>query len=221
MPQILVVFDLDGTLFRTETVDIEAINKALTANGYDKRNDQEILSYIGMTLNDISSKLLNTNDASIIEKFRSDVIRNETDEIRENGKLYDGALESLTELSNLDVDLCICTNGNERYVLEIAEKFNLGTFFRVISYNNSILTKSERVGELKKNFNANTLVMVGDRTSDIQAARDNQGISIGVSYGFGGREVLEADYIANDIQEVVSIIKKIHNDCIKSENKFI
>lgn len=33
----LIIFDLDGTLFRTDTVDVEAFNKALTSNGFQKK----------------------------------------------------------------------------------------------------------------------------------------------------------------------------------------
>jgi len=38
----LVIFDLDGTLFRTETVDVEAFNRALTFNGYNIKTSEEI-----------------------------------------------------------------------------------------------------------------------------------------------------------------------------------
>ncbi|MBW9169940.1 hypothetical protein K2F43_01825 [Clostridium estertheticum] len=51
--------------------------------------------------------------------------------------------------------------------------------------------------------------MVGDRTSDIEAASHNWGISIGVTYGFGKDEVLLANYVANNLQEVEKIIMDI------------
>lgn len=208
----LVIFDLDGTLFRTETVDVEAINKALTINGYSRRGEKEILSLIGGTLDDVSISLLNTKDMKIIEKFKSDVIRFEKDEISRLGKLYHGVIESLISLKDSNYKLCICSNGGQEYLFEISKKFKLNRIFEDIYPNNSKLTKSQRVGVLKEKYGSDNFIMVGDRTSDIEAAKDNKGVSIGVSYGFGGNEVLKADYIANNFKEVEMIIRNFFEE---------
>lgn len=36
MQDKLVIFDLDGTLFRTETADLASISKAFAVNGFDR-----------------------------------------------------------------------------------------------------------------------------------------------------------------------------------------
>lgn len=207
----LVIFDLDGTLFRTETVDVESINKALVSNGYMRRQEKDILNLIGDTLEEISLYLLETKDRDILMKFKSDVITFEKEEIAKHGKLYDGVIESLNKMKHLNYRLCICSNGNEEYVTEISRKFELDKIFDDIVFNSSILTKAQRVQVLKQKYEVDSFIMVGDRKSDIEAARLNNGVSIGVTYGFGGQEVFAANYIAHNITEVKDIIMRIFN----------
>jgi phosphoglycolate phosphatase len=204
--QKLVIFDLDGTLFRTELVDIGAFNMALEMNGYSRLSGEEILGYIGMVLEDIARTMLHTEDRALIHKFIGDVIRLEEKLITECGQLYPGVEDMLQRLKSKGFRLCICSNGNCEYVMAIAGKFGFHSIFDEIWYAKKDRSKSEAVGLLKEMFQATRFVMVGDRTSDIEAARANGGISIGAAYGFGGDEVREADHIAGNVKEVESII---------------
>ena len=208
----LVIFDLDGTLFRTETVDVVAINRALVVNGYKSKYESEILSVIGMTLDEACISLINSSDLKIIDKLKKDIINFEKDEVLKYGKLYEGVIESLIRLKNLGFTLCICSNGNEVYIKQVSKKFRFNKIFCEISFNDNKLSKSERVAIIKDKYKADKFIMVGDRTSDIEAARENNGISIGVTYGFGKDEPLSADYVARDIKDVENIIGKIFSD---------
>jgi phosphoglycolate phosphatase len=205
----LVVCDLDGTLFRTETVDIEAMNRALELNGHDRREGKEILNLIGLTLEDASKELLNTDDEEVINKYKSDVVRFEQEEIRKYGKLYDGVLDGLKKLKERGYTLCICSNGGEDYIDPICSKFGLFEILDDVSVNSENLTKPERVGELKRKFGAEKFVMVGDRSSDLDAGRQNGAIVIGAAYGYGPEEIKDADYIAEGFKGVVEILEKI------------
>ncbi|MBS4538967.1 HAD family hydrolase [Clostridium sp. D2Q-11] len=208
----LIIFDLDGTLFRTETVDIVAINRALEENGYKNRYKSEILKLIGVTLDEACISLINTKDKDVIEKLKKDIIRFEKEEVEKYGELYEGVLEGLIRLKNLGFTLCICSNGNEEYIKQISKKFNLPEIFEEISYSDSKFTKSQRVRRIKDKYRADKFIMVGDRTSDIEAARENDGISIGVTYGFGKDEPHQADYIAKDFNEIESTIEEIFKE---------
>jgi phosphoglycolate phosphatase len=205
----LIIFDLDGTLFRTETVDIKAFNRALSGMGYSERKDKEILDLIGVPLDEICRVLLDTSNQDLIEAFKKDVIGFETEEITLSGKLYDGVPDFLNNLKRCGFQICICSNGNEEYVMDISNKFGFKNIFDEIWYEKKGITKKEAVGILKKKFSADKFVMVGDRLCDIEAGRDNGGISIGASYGFGNNELESADYIANSIEDLEKIIYKI------------
>ncbi|MCB2356347.1 HAD family hydrolase [Clostridium estertheticum] len=205
----LVIFDLDGTLFRTETVDIKAINDALVKNGYEMKSDDEILNLIGLTLRDVCGVLINRVDEDSINQFARDIIAFEQPYIREYGELYDGVLNCLNTLKEKGYTLCICSNGNKEYVLGIYEKFAFFNIFDDICYSSDGISKTQAVGMLKSKYKAEKFIMVGDRTSDIEAASHNGGISIGVTYGFGKDEVSLANYVANNLQEVEKLVTDI------------
>ncbi len=202
----LIIFDLDGTLFRTETVDVEAFNCALELNGYRTKDKDKILSLIGLPLKDICKTLLETDDSDLVNEFKRDVIKFENDFIATFGQLYCGVEDFLLRLKASDYKLCICSNGNKEYVTAIADKFGFHLIFDEIWHEKDGISKSEAVGMLKDKFGVDGFIMVGDRTADIQAAKDNGGIAIGVTYGFGKNEAEKADYTAKDIVEVEKAI---------------
>lgn len=206
----LLIFDLDGTLFKTETVDIRAINDALVKNGYRVKSYDEILNVIGLTLKDVCRVLINKVDEDVINQFSRDIIAFEQTYIREYGELYEGVLDCLNALKEKGYTLCICSNGNKEYVLGITNKFELFNIFDDICYSRDGISKTQAVGILKHQYKVDSFIMVGDRTSDIEATLLNGGISIGVSYGFGKDEILLANYVADNIQEVEKIIMSIY-----------
>ena len=208
----LVIFDLDGTLFRTETVDIDAFNGAFRQNGFAERTAEEILSMIGVPLEGICTGLLRTNDRHVINKIKSDVIKLEDILIEEKGELYPGVIDFLKRLKQAGFTLCICSNGNEEYVLKIAEKFRLPDYFGTIWFEKAGITKSNAVGILKEKYQADKFIMVGDRSSDINAATDNGGVSIGALYGFSVEEAGQADYKAENIAEVEEVIRSLDGE---------
>lgn len=206
----LVIFDMDGTLFRTETVDIVAMNKALSDNGFKALSDEEILALIGATLDEFCDTLIGSDNKSLKTKFFDDVIKYEIEEIEESGKLYDGVTDFLENLVREGFTLCICSNGSKEYIDAIINRFNLKKYFKEIWSHTAGISKTEAVGIINDKFAVDAFIMVGDRSYDIEAAKENGGVSIGVTYGFGKEEVLLADYTCNSIHEVEEVIYKIN-----------
>ena len=207
----LIIFDLDGTLFRTETVDVEAFNKALSINGFKPWREQHILELIGLTLDRICESLIGAENPDMLRKLKEDIIRYEEEVIHTSGQLYSGVKEFLNRLKERGFTLCICSNGNEEYVKAIANKFDFDSLFEEIWFEKKEYSKSQAIAVLKEKFAADSFIMIGDRLCDITAAKENQGISIGVSYGFGKAEVHLADYVAHNIGEVEDIIMEVYS----------
>lgn len=205
----LLIFDLDGTLFKTESVDIYAFNEALTASGYSPKSKDEILSFVGLPLDGICRAMLNSEDIALISKFRQDVIHFESYAIPRFGEFYDGAIEMLKTLKDKGFKLCICSNGNKEYIEDISDAFGLWEIFDDIWYEHPGISKAEAVKILIDKYSAKSFIMVGDRDIDIHAAKANTGISIGVTYGFGIDEVKEADYVVNSIAELEQTILQL------------
>lgn len=205
----LLIFDVDGTLFKTETVDVFAFNEALKAVGYAEKTQAEIMSFVGLPFDEICREMLRTDDDTLISKFKSEVIKNETKAIYESGEFYDGAIEMLKNLKAQNFTLCICSNGNEEYITDISNAFGLYEIFDHIWYEKKGFSKSDAVKILLEKYNASEFIMVGDRMVDFVAASDNDGISIGVSYGFGEDEVFSADHVVDSISELHELILKL------------
>ncbi len=208
----LILFDLDGTLFRTESVDVSAFNRALEANGLKKASKERILSLVGLTLEDFCKELTESDDRALLDKVKADVIRFEMEEIEASGELYPGVEKFLKGLKSYGCILCICSNGSEEYISAISDKFNLSSYFEEIWFSKEGITKSQAAGILKKKFNQDSFLMVGDRLCDYEAARENSGISIGVTYGYGGNEPESADYKADSISGLEELILKLIQD---------
>lgn len=81
-----VIFDLDGTLFRTDTVDLAAVNKALALNGFERRSDAETLDCIGSTTQETCTKS-GIRGIAAVSEFEKAVLDFEIEEVN---RIYHG-----------------------------------------------------------------------------------------------------------------------------------
>ncbi len=203
-----ILFDLDGTLFRTDTVDIVAINKAFALNGLERRSEAEILDCIGLTMHEMCERFC-IRGSTVACKFEKDVISFELEEIERFGLMYEGAAALIRYLKAKGFTICICSNGSKEYVYAILEKFGLVEYFDEIWPQTDGYSKTAAVACLAGKYAKNGFILAGDRDSDIDAGRENGGITIGMLHGFGGNEPFNADYTAGDIAELKKVISAI------------
>ena len=126
--------------------------------------------------------------------------------------------EAFQKLKAKGKTLAVATSKPEFFAREILADFRLTDYFDVIcgaTMDEKRVSKGEIIAVALKELGINEkkksqVVMVGDREHDILGAKENGLDSIGVLYGYGSREELEAagaDRIvakAEDIIEVVS-----------------
>lgn len=205
----LLIFDLDGTLFRTELVDVEAVNRALIKNGLPERNSEFILSLIGDPTDTFIRKLAPQADEATLNKITQDFMDFEVELVLSRGELYPGTISALYEMKKDGNVLCICTYGGESYVNCIIEKFNFERIFDSIFYKRPDIDKVEAIRLFKDKYKKPVNVVIGDRYIDFHAAKCNNCISIATSYGFGGDEKYQADYIADSVSEVAKIVNSL------------
>ncbi|WP_129408463.1 HAD family hydrolase [Marinitoga lauensis] len=207
-----IVFDLDGTLVNTGNIALPAIRLVLNDLGYNPDiPDSEIFKYIGYTIDEIFEGLLKTDDKKIIEKainlldkYETGIIQNENI----NRIFFDDVFEVLDILKKNGHKLYILSNCNVKYMNALLEK-GLNKYIDsphcAEMYN---WKDKDYVLNLIANGN-NDFIMIGDRHKDIEAAKANDFISIGCTYGFGDEEVKDADYIVHNIKEIIPIINQI------------
>lgn len=105
--------------------------------------------------------------------------------------------DPMRRLSGDDVSLFVATSKPQVYAERIVEHFGLSVFFKGIfgpTLTGERATKTDllrwALGETR--VKADASVMVGDRSHDMVGATDNGMRAVGVLYGYGCREELEA-----------------------------
>ncbi len=205
----LIIFDLDGTLFNSETSVLPAVQEALKNIGLPASKVDFILSLMGEETRNFCTKLLSSYGKEGMEKY-DDFLKalwvSEAKHIKINGELYDGIRDILEKLSVQGHILTICSNATTEYIDYVLETQGIGKYFDLIKSAESMTDKGAGVKELMESVEHSKAVMVGDRTHDLEAARVNSIPFIGVLYGYGREEIRDAEYAVKypvDIAEII------------------
>lgn len=212
-----VIFDMDGTLFRTDLILELALDETFD---YLRQNGEwtgttpidEYRNIMGVPLPVVWKKLLSKQTVEIREAADAYFLRCLIANIKNgNGALYTGVLELFEQLNQLNHPIFIASNGLVDYLQAIVTHYGLD---RWITETYSIqqidtLNKGDLVAEIVKKYELQDGFVVGDRLSDIMAARTNGFISIGCRFDFAQEvELKEADYVVNHLSEVLEIVSK-------------
>lgn len=207
-------FDLDGTLTDSSEGIINSIKYALEKNGYPIPDETELLKFIGPPLADSFAGYLN---------LPKDQAKDMVDTYREyfavkglfENRVYDGVSVMLSSLKEAGVKVCLATSKPEKFARQILEHFELDKYFEHVvgaMLDGNLGRKSDIIKKVLKDLEIKDhqqVIMIGDREYDISGANVNHLDSIGVLYGFGGREELEnagATWLADDADEVLRYI---------------
>jgi phosphoglycolate phosphatase len=213
-----IIFDMDGTLFQTETVLVPALHKTferLRREGEWQGDTpvEEYLRILGVPIPEVWRQLMPDVDEVVRARaaawFLDDIIA----EIEQgNGRLYQDVLTTLSSLADQGIPLFVASNGRSRYLAAIRAAFQLERYF--IDFYSldrfSLSSKSALVKQLLHDYQIESAVMVGDRCSDIQAAKENGLWSIGCLFGFANDEELRgADAIIHQFSEIGSVLRQM------------
>lgn len=219
MDNSAIIFDMDGTLFQTNLIlepALEATFEHLRLTGLwtgatPIEKYREImgvpLSVVWETLCPDHTKDIREESNHIFQLALIKLIR------AGSGALYSGVESTLEKLSK-NFTLFVASNGQTDYLEAIAETFHLPRWIKGI-YSIDLVpsgNKSELVSIVLQQNQLNNGFVVGDRSSDIQAAFDNQLTSIGVRFDFAQQnELAKADYIVDQFDEIPTIIESTKN----------
>lgn len=206
----LLIFDLDGTLFRTDTVSIPAVQSALRAAGFSPPAEETIIDFFGRPLQDFRDWAYRTYPG-MTEQVLDSVDEWELQLVRERGQLYPGVHEALTALRASVAHLAVCSNGPGPYVRQVVASHGLTPYFDAVRWPSDGDTgKPGMVADLLARFAGRPAAVIGDRWDDIAAAHENGILAIGSAYGFGGpKEIAGADAVAASPGELPGIVARL------------
>ncbi len=199
----LVMFDIDGTLYRTETSFFPAVQEFATRHAFPSPDEQFLRGFIGengdhwrawieqLQLGQPTDELL--QEFNLIEKKL----------VQERGQLYPGAADVVRELALDGWQLGICSNAPAWYPEVILTGAGIRDLFTVVRVPRLPMeTKSVMLCQVWNELHPERCAMVGDRADDMRAARAGGFLGIGAMYGWAPDELDHADVRVHDITEV-------------------
>lgn len=209
-----ILFDLDGTLTDAAPGITNSVKYALSKFGIDETDDNKLRKFLGPPL--ISSFMefygfSKEKAQKAVEYYREYFVPHG---IFEN-EVYSGIPKLLQKLKADGKTLIIATSKPETFAVQIAEHFEIDSYFDLIAGSNLDNTRSKKAHVIE--YALETLgildrahaVMIGDREHDIKGAKKTGLRSIGVLYGYASPGELEnagADFTANSPEELYTII---------------
>lgn len=207
-----VLFDLDGTLTESGIGITRSVAYALQKHGIVERDQKKLDRFVGPPLIDSFMGYYG---------FSAPQARQAVEDYREyyavkgifENRVYNGVIPLLEGLNAAGVRCVLATSKPELYAVQILEHFGLLPYFSAVAgatMDERRTAKAEVIAyALQKLPEGCRAVMVGDRKHDILGARVNGLRSIGVLYGYGSREELEAagaDALVETPEEILKFV---------------
>jgi phosphoglycolate phosphatase len=192
-----LLFDLDGTLTDPFVGITKCIQYALKTLGREVPAADELRWCIGPPLHESFLSLLKSSDDRLAsEALRIYRERFGTVGLFEN-EIYSGIEVCLQELSQKGYTLSIATSKPTVFATRIVEHFKLAEYFCEVDGSELDGTRSDKTSLIRHILERDQLdptdvIMIGDRKHDMIGAKNNQVVGIGVLWGYGSIDELEA-----------------------------
>lgn len=205
----LVVFDLDGTLNKTELYAVPAHKKALAELGIFNKSDELIISTFGARGQDEVHLLIDNNDFDKGQAYLRRVGECEREFIKDFAGSFDGIPQMLQRLKADGYRTAVCSNASERYILMVIEALGIKEYIDEVQPLIPDMTKDDTLRLLLARERPSKAVMVGDRIFDKLAAKANQLPFIGCLYGFKAEEIADADIAVASADEINAAVLQL------------
>ncbi len=216
-----LIFDMDGTLFQTDKILELSLNDAFdrlrTLNKWDKETPIDTYREImGVPLPEVWETLLPDHSVEDREETDAYFLERLIENIKSGkGALYPNVKEVFRYLKEKDCSIYIASNGLVDYLQAIVGHYGLDEWVTETFSIQQIesLNKSDLVQSIIEKYNITNGAVVGDRLSDINAAKDNGLVSVGCNFDFAREdELAQADFVIDDLKELQSLLPNLRND---------
>jgi phosphoglycolate phosphatase len=180
----MLAFDIDGTLFSSESIILDtyiaAFENHKKKTGMEIRipNKNEIMEQVGKPVKTIFSTLVPELSEQVRDEISDSILELLCDKILNGeGEVYPNALKTLEYLKSKGLKFVCASNGRLPYVSSILARIGVLEMFEeitVLNYRN-IQTKKDIISDYigKFRLEPESILMIGDRFSDYEAAEKN------------------------------------------------
>lgn len=216
MKKKAIAFDMDGTLYSSEPLiekvyadSVREFNQIYHKN-YGFPTFKQIEPLIGQPVRAIYLSLFEGITELEMSQLGAIIGREFKTAIAEKGGiLFEGVKDVFDFLSSRGFLILIASNGKRGYLQSILDKFSLKTEPFVCVGEKEIQRKGQILGYYLNHYKIgpDSLVMVGDRLSDLEAAQEVQCYFIGCNFGHGDSKELDgADLMISEISQVKTAV---------------
>ncbi|PEK98893.1 nucleosidase [Bacillus sp. AFS017336] len=215
--QQALIFDMDGTLFQTDKIlelsledtfdHLRLLN--LWSSVTPIKKYREIM---GVPLPKVWEALLPEYSMEVREQTDAFFQERLIDNINNgNGALYPNVKEIFAFLKENNYSIYIASNGLTNYLSAIVKYYQIDNWVTETFSIQQIqsLNKSELVKTILKKYEIMDGAVIGDRLSDINAAKDNNLMAIGCRFDFSQEDELkQADLVIDDLIQLKNVFPK-------------
>jgi len=212
----LVIFDMDGTLLKSDTYAVVAVQNALK-DMYKNHNIKRelpppelILGKIGQPSVQFYLDLLDEEHKHLIDELHTGIQDHEEIALKSGkGMLFDGTEETLAYLKQQGYRIGLESNCSMRYFGNVKEIFNLERYLDISQCigENEGMSKISIISNFINKLKSKKAVVVGDRYYDVESGKANGCVTIGCLYGYGKKEELgNADFLIEDIRGLKTLL---------------
>lgn len=213
----VLLFDLDGTLTESGPGIVNAVEYTLQKYGIEEPDKEKHKRFIGPPLKVSFMKYYGFTEENVAEAIA--VFRSYYHEkgIYENSA-YPGVQQMLADLSEMGYRLAVATSKARPMAEIVIPRFGLADHLEGIyaaEMDGRYNKKSEVIAHAMEEMGVtdrSKVLMIGDREHDIIGAKACGIDSMGVLYGYGSREELEAagaDYIVDTVEDVTEALRSM------------
>lgn len=208
-----LLFDLDGTLSDPGIGITNSVMHALEKRGIHVENRETLFPFIGPPLAESFNRYYGFSPDECVSAIADYREYFSVKGLFEN-EIYPETVKTLSTLKENGFKLIVATSKPEPFTIEILKHFGILEYFDFVAgalFNETRTRKGEVIAWALENIapaSPSEVIMIGDREHDVIGAKQNGIDCIGVLWGYGSREELEAagaGYIAESMADIIRV----------------
>lgn len=213
MPPVkTIIFDFDGTIADSISAGLEIANSLADEFRYKKVKHSELPLYRGMSSRQIIGELG-------ISYFRLPfLVRRLRKAMRERvGELlpHDGIQEELKKLKKNGFTMGILTSNSKENVTQFLANNQWEHYFRFVDSGVRLFRKSRAIKSVlkKQRLHKSQVILIGDESRDVEAARQCGVRIVAVSWGFHNKVLLQSfhpDFLIDRPSQISAVLASVN-----------
>ena len=211
----LVLFDLDGTIYRSEHSVVPAMQETCREFGLPEPTPQRILELLALTQEEQLPYITSGREDIDLEDFVMRFEEREFALVREHAARFDGMIGVFRKLKADGFTLAVCSSGGAPYVNQVIDALDIRGWFAAVSGHEQGEPKHQRAAQIASQHEGPVAAVVGDAASDARAARACDCPFIIAAYGYSHSSIDEQTWAQALVARTAGDIPALVHESVK------